>query len=350
MKPKAKQFLLDLLFGLFSNDKAMDGAKSFPWWSGLIIALFGVTIPIIPITVSQARSYGSSFLSGYTYRFDQNIANLTVDMASSNQEFIVENQELSYYENNSKVVSTSENDTTPVSTYISEATGQYELMVYYTTREKTDLNHYLTNIAETTYKNKTAERPDDSYEGVLYTPSFVVLHKGGLYTRLYKEDSTEVGSNTYTAYVTDWKHFDEGYKLIAGALPKDKTASTVNLNDSEDVNAIFNNWKTYYNKGYISQRTYNTWMTSLIFLGIHVGLVFFMGLLLFLLTRGKNNMFNYLKFIDTQKMIWWACLSPGILAMIVGFLLSNFAQMIFLILLGLRVMWMSMKQLRPQQY
>ena len=89
-------------------------------------------------------------------------------------------------------------------------------------------------------------------------------------------------------------------------------------------------------------------MTSLLFLGIYVGLVFVMGLLVFVLTRGKNNMFNYLTFIDTQKIVWWACLTPAILAMILGFILTNFAQMMFIVLLGLRVMWISMKQLRPQ--
>ena len=90
-------------------------------------------------------------------------------------------------------------------------------------------------------------------------------------------------------------------------------------------------------------------MSSLVFLGVYIVLIFIMGLLIFLLTRGKTNMFNYLKFMDCQKMVWWASLAPAILAVIFGFIFTNFAQMIFIILLGLRVMWMSMKQLRPQQ-
>ena len=89
-------------------------------------------------------------------------------------------------------------------------------------------------------------------------------------------------------------------------------------------------------------------MSTFLFFGIYIALLIIMGLLLWLLTRGKNNVFNYLKFMDTEKMAWWASLAPGILAMIVGFIFNNFAQMAFIILIGLRTMWMAMKQLRPQ--
>ena len=71
MKPKTKKFLSNFFFGLFSNDHAIEGSKSNPWWVALIIALFAVILPVIPITVSQSRTYGASFLAGYIYRFDQ---------------------------------------------------------------------------------------------------------------------------------------------------------------------------------------------------------------------------------------------------------------------------------------
>ena len=348
MNPKAKKFLSNFFFGLFSNDQAIEGSKSHPWWVGLIIALFAVVIPVVPITVTQAKTYGASFLSGYTYRFDQNIAKATVDLATANKEFKVENAELTYLDNNSPVETNLTNDETPVYSHTSASSHQFELMIYYTKREKSDLKTYINNIATTTYAVNTTEKPGEGYEGSTYAPSFIVLTKSTLYTRINKDDSSDVGSNTYTSYSADWKHFKDGTLLITEALPEGKTAAQVDLNKTEDVNAIFTNWKNYYNKSYISQKTYNTWMTSLLFFGIYVALVFVMGLLVFLLTRGKNNMFNYLKFIDTQKIVWWASLSPAILAMIVGFIFSNFAQMMFIILLGMRVMWLSMKQLRPQ--
>ena len=348
MKPKAKKFLSNFFFGLLSNDQAIEGAKSNPWWVGLIIALFSVIIPIIPITVTQANTYGASFLSGYTYRFDQNIADATVTLAGEAKEFKVEGAKLNYYENDVLVPVVIDNDNTPVYSHTSASSHQYELMIYYTTREKTDLKTYITNIASVKYKYHTTEVAPEDYQEAVYAPSFVVLAQAGIYTRINTDDSTAAGANTYTAYSADWKHFKEGTRLIEEALPEGKGAADVDLNKSSDVQAIFKNWKEYYNKSYISQKTYNTWMTSLLFFGIYVGLEFLMGLLVFLLTRGKNNMFNYLKLIDTEKIVWWASLAPAILAMIAGFIFANFAQMMFIILLGMRVMWLSMRQLRPQ--
>ena len=347
MKPKTKKFLSNFFFGLFSNDHAIEGSKSNPWWVCLIIALFAVILPVIPITVSQARTYGASFLSGYTYRFDQNIANLTVEFAKDNKEFeIGSDHTLSYMVDGAKqeVV----DDDKPVGAYVNKSTNQYELMIYYTAKQTANLKTLIDNISLNTYKVGTTTKPEDGYEGKLYSPSFIVLSVTSLYTRINKDDSTSVGNNTYTSYATDWKNFTPGTRLMKDALPEGKLADEVDLNNEEQVNEIFNNWKTYYNKSYLSQKFFNTWMTSLLFLGIYVGLVFIMGVLVFFLTRGKNNMFNYLKFIDTQKIVWWASLSPAILAMILGFIFANFAQMMFIILLGLRVMWISMKQLRPQ--
>ena len=176
----------------------------------------------------------------------------------------------------------------------------------------------------------------------------MVLFKDGLYVRLNKYNSTDAGKNTYTNFKTDWKQFQPGHKLLASTL------GDLNLNDidpnlyADQKDAIYNKWVEVFNKSFISQTRYNTWVTTAMFFGIYFGLVVLMGLLLFLLTRGKNNVFNYLKFMDTEKMAWWSALAPGILAMIVGFIFSNFAQMAFIVLLGLRTMWMAMRQLRPQ--
>ena len=348
MNPKAKKFLSNFFFGLLSNDHAIEGAKSNPWWVCLIIAIFSAAIPVIPITVSQAKTYGASFLSGYTYRFDQNIATATKELALANKDFKVENAELTYLDNGVTQNVDLTADLTPVQSHISTSTNQYELQVFYTTRTKGDMKNYVNEIAAISYKTGTTEKAENGYEGSVYAPSFVVLGKTSIYTKVNKDDSALVGSNAYTSYSSDWKHFKDGTLLISEALPEGKTAEQVDLNKTEDVTAIFNNWKNYYNKSYLSQKTYNTWMTSLLFYGIYVALIFVMGVLVFLLTRGKNNMFNYLKFIDTQKIVWWAALAPAILAMIMGFILSQFAQMMFIILLGMRVMWLSMKQLRPQ--
>jgi maltodextrin utilization protein YvdJ len=72
-----------------------------------------------------------------------------------------------------------------------------------------------------------------------------------------------------------------------------------------------------------------------------------MGLMIFLLTRGKKNIFHIYTFGDCEKIAAWSMVSPALLSLILGFIFTDYAMMFFIILLGLRVMWLSMKQLRP---
>ena len=93
------------------------------------------------------------------------------------------------------------------------------------------------------------------------------------------------------------------------------------------------------------------WKTTLIYFGVYAGLMFFLGLMVFLLTRGKNNPFSSLNFWVCQKIAWWSAFSPAVLGMILGFVLSGntIGSMAFVLLASLRIMWLSMRQLRPLQ-
>ena len=344
MKEKTKSFLSNFFGGLISNQRAMDGAKTNPWWVALIIGLFGIILPVLPITISQAKTYGASFLASNKYNFDQNIASLTVQMLKDGDEFVVNDQHLLEYQPSESLPARS--DYEPIITKTNTSDGQYELMIYYMTGDYLDLQGFVDGINERQYKIGTINIA--TAEEAKYAPSFMVLFKDGLYVRLNKYNSTDAGKNTYTNFKTDWKQFQPGHKLLASTL------GDLNLNGidpnlyGDQKDAIYNKWVEVFNKSFISQKRYNTWVTTAMFFGIYFGLVVLMGLLLFLLTRGKNNVFNYLKFMDTEKMAWWSALAPGILAMIVGFIFSNFAQMAFIVLLGLRTMWMATRQLRPQ--
>ena len=347
MKPRAKKFLSNFFFGLFSNDHAIEGSKSNPWWVALIIMILGTFLPVIPLTVNAARTYGASFLDGYTYRFDQNISEVTINLLKNGTEFKVnDDHKLLYYDNGQAVNVNSEADMKPLANYINKSKNQYELQIYYSQRERSGINDLIKVIDERHFKIGSIDIAGE--EDAAYAPSYVILYSEGIYTRINKENSISMGNNTYTGFGTDWNHFDVNHELLKSTLPEGKTADTVDLTKTSEVTAMFNNWKEVYNKSYLSQKTLNIWMSTGLFYGIYLALIIFMGLLVFLLTRGKNNMYNYLKFMDCEKIVAWASLSPAILAMIIGFIFSMVAQMIFIILLGLRVMWISMKQLRPQ--
>ena len=80
---------------------------------------------------------------------------------------------------------------------------------------------------------------------------------------------------------------------------------------------------------------------------INVGIVLIMGFMVWVLTRGKNNPYRIFNVWECYKIVAWAALTPAILTSGLGFLIKAFASTLFPLLLGVRVMWLSMKSLRP---
>ena len=80
---------------------------------------------------------------------------------------------------------------------------------------------------------------------------------------------------------------------------------------------------------------------------VNAGIVLIMGFMLWILTRGKNNPYRLFTVWEAFKMAFWACISPALITVALGFLITNFAATMFPLLVGVRIMWMSMKSLRP---
>ena len=102
-------------------------------------------------------------------------------------------------------------------------------------------------------------------------------------------------------------------------------------------------------KAYNSTKITNAWMNTGIFSAVFVGLALVLGLMVFLMTRGKNNPFRIYTFWESQKIAYWASFSPAVLSLL-AFIpaLSNYAILMYIFFYGMRVMWMSMRSLRPQ--
>ena len=93
----------------------------------------------------------------------------------------------------------------------------------------------------------------------------------------------------------------------------------------------------------------NVTYSQLYTIGIYLLMLLFMGLMVLPINSGKRNIFNYLKFGICLKMAAWSSITPAVLSLILGFVLPAYAIMYSFCLIRLaRVMWMSMKQLRPQ--
>ena len=375
MKSTTKRTIGNLFASLVSNNRAIEGAKTAPWWVAVILFILGTFLPVIPIMVSQGNEYGAKFLNTYVYGLDQALVCETVDMEKNGYQFKIEGGELLAYKDGVQLTNTWENDKdcTPIGTYdvkskifsqLPDHVGEEVevtnrgLNIFYTDRVfKSSSTTYtvkkmLSLIQNQTYVTDqivvtptTAENVEAMKGATKYVPSFVLLHKGGIFTYIYKTGTTVLSSYTTTGYT--WKSFADTEDLFYDIANNNITADK-DVRNIAYVRNVMENWKTTYNKAFVQQKWTNFWSLSGIFWGIFFGLSAFMGLMLWLLCRGKNNPNRGLKLFTCEGIAGWICFTPGLLAMIVGFIFAAAQQVAFIILIGLRAMWLAMRQLNPK--
>ena len=341
MDPQVKRNLINGFKSIISNQAVIDGAKETPWWVAVIFFVLSICLPVIPITVQYSKAYGASFVSSYSFNSDRGIENTFTKAKADGWEIKVENNLLTFNK-----------DVTDdfIASDINAETGQYNFLLYVSNKTGSELGAFVNKLDAAKYElgktNPYDETKAEQYtaEGTkFYTPGFVVLAKDTMAMAVYKDNSTERAGASLGGL--DWHNSPSG-DLLERVLKVDES-----LTHRQKTEAIFNNWKSVLNETYINQKNTTMLNMSLIYLGIYAGLLVFLGLMVFVLTRGKNNVYRYLNVWVCQKISWWAAFTPAVLGMIVGFLLAGnvIGQMAFIVLASLRVMWMSMRQLRPIQ-
>lgn len=352
MKPETKRTLKNTFASLISNDAAIDGAKNSPWWIGLILFILGTFIPIIPIMVTASKNYGASFASSYVYGYDQALVSCGLKLKAESYSFTVNNNELVAKKGEEVLQNTwfDGKDLEPISYYDSTIDGvtTRTFNMYYTDRPWTNksgnsVQDMIKELDKMYYGIGTNEKYNaEVHTSGSYIASYLILTKNGLYSKIYKHNTSTAASMTYTGM--DWKHaqFSE---LLDYTI--DVPNVTADVKDIRYVNGSFAKWKEVFNRSYLTQKLKTFWFTSGLYFGINVGLGLFMGLLMWLLTRGKRNPNRNLNIWTTIKISWWIDTAPGILGMILGFIWPAAAGIGYIVLIGLRAMWLSMRQLNP---
>ena len=374
MNAKVKTHLSNIFVSQVSNERAIYSAKNYPWWVALIMGILGAFLPVIPIMVNQGKTSGAGFISTNTYGYDQYLAKTSVDVDTTGlYRYYTDNNQLlaadktdaskkwenTWIDNNN---ADNHPDETPIAIYDeyylnneNQPSYRRAFEVYYTDRvlssKNTEftVNALLKQLSEQTYVLNTATPTkytgqEEYKDSAKYTPSFLLLHKNGMYGYVYKTGTTTVANYTSSGY--DWTKFqtEDLFKDVT-------TVENFTVNEVKDANyvaGVLANWKNVFNKGFANQKVRNFWAMSGLFYGIHLVLVIFMGFMMWLLTRGKNNPNRGLKVYTCFWIAGWCCVAPAILAMILGFIFTIAQQIAFIALLGLRVMWLAMRQLNPK--
>ena len=349
MKERTKETIRDGFGSLINNAAAIRGAKNGPLWLTILFFVFSLLLPVLPVFISQINIKGSSFINTYSYGLEKYIPTIATELKNNKVELSInEEHYLTIKEDNKTVEYTSYGSDRAYAKYENSVTHQYDFMVYIADAPKNaDKKAVNTAISAKKYTlNSTTESEEKTGT---YTPSYMILYRDGIYVVIYSANSTKPLVSSYLGDFKTTKATDAGLAYLLTVKDKDGKEVAANLADSAYTNGVLNNFKTILNKSYETLKIGNTWGTSGIYLGIFAGLSIVMGFLMWILTRGKNNPNNYYTPWLTMKIAARLGLSPAIITLIVGFFLVQQAPLIFILTLGLRVMWVSMKELRPIQ-
>ena len=350
MKERTKEVVRDGFGSLVSNAAALRGAKSGPFWLTLVMFILSLLLPILPIFITQANTKGSSFLGSNSYSLEKYIPAMGLDLKDNRKvEFqITEDHALDIKEDGKAIDYVTYGSNKPFAAYENKVSKQYDFVIYVSNEEgATEKKAFNTVVSTRKYKLNSTEVSDEK-DGT-YIPSYMILFKKSIFVAIYAKDSTTVVTNSYNGDYKTMEVNDKALTKFLTVTDKDGKEVAANLYDNNYTDGVFNNFKKVLNKSYDTLKISNMWGTSGIYLAIFFGLSVVMGFIMWILTRGKNNPNNYFTPWLTQKVEARLALAPAILTMILGFFFPQYVPIGFIVLLGLRIIWISMKELRPLQ-
>ena len=351
MKDRTKEIVKDGFASLVNNAAAIRGAKNGPLWLTIAMFVLSVFLPVIPIFVTNITTSGDSFLSSYSYGLERYVSKVAVDLKDEGYEFGVDKDHLlSVYKDGNKVDFETYGANQAFASYKDEVTGEYDFVLYISKDTKTaDKKTTYNAINEKYYavRSDVLTTYDKNNDSAFYRPSYMILYQDSVFVSINKGTK-----NVKTSLGGDYKTIKEDNAYLAKLLTvknKEGVEITRDLSNVVYTDGVFKNFKVFLNKSYETTRTKNSFASAGIYLGIFFGLAIVMGFLMWILTRGKNNPNNYFTPWLTMKIQGRLGLAPALITLIVGFFLTSYAALIYIATLGLRAMWVSMKELRPIQ-
>lgn len=358
---KQNKFLQGLKFlmkSLFSNEACIDG-REHKWFWPVIVGVLAALIATIPTMVGYFNKKASTLITdGYSYDLENSLVAFT-------------------------------NETKDVKMEINDGLLEFDAEAFKNVSKdpngaSKDYWGYYYKVPVTIVAEPT-EKPSDSADSSGTNAAGLIAVKDVWYCGLavyysgeenaYKfaqnklsnanyDPNFQLGHTDVTKYTTNIIVFGKESMYMSKAVGTSSVSATQVKYDSKsfqgkdlhtlltatDGENVLTPWANFLDEGYSSTRITLAWSYTGIMFAICVGVIFLMGLLVFIMTRGKNNPFRIYTFWQCQKIAYYASLCPallGLLAFIPSF--AQLAMFLFPMMFILRITWMSMRSLRPQQ-
>ena len=297
---------------LWNNDACVDAAYKTKPYVSIILFIAALLISVIPLVVHTLNTQGGSFLtSTYTYNVDEGVYSFLNDANENNYDIEINNGQASLV---GKEALVSENY------LIYEHKGDIVDFQVYWIQDSSNYQDLYTKISNLNPNENTAR-----------DCSFAIFSDNMFGFYFYKTGTTGLSSTA----VCDYENTD-----VTSLKSLLYTLEDTHL---QNVKKTASNLQTFVNDGYSNARKQLVIAQLLLSLGINAGITLLMGLVFWLLTRGKSNPNRDLKFFKSFGITFWTTLTPALLSLILGFMMTGYEIMFYLTTFGFRIMWLSSK-------
>ena len=308
MKQNIKLFFTSLI----SNNACIDAGRKKPWYAGIILFFVSIILSVVPTTVLELKKQGDKNFDSTTYLTNQAVTLFAEDLQGA--------------EYDGKMIVVKEDKTSHLEA--SEFTETY----YFDVENGQKAGYAFAYCGADQVNTKATEFEEAKVSFFIFTRDYVYISV---------VDPTKVSEGKRVLSLT----CINAYKKVGENEIKESFKAGENL--TETIDSTWTNWKSLIRKFYNQTRLKTAGIQLGIMSAINVGIVAIMGFMVWVLTRGKNNPYRIFTVWEAYKIVFWAALTPAMLTCGLGFLIKTFASTLFPLLLGVRVMWLSMKSLRP---
>lgn len=372
-KPKNKvwEAIKYFLRTLISNNACIDG-REHKWYWPILVAFLAACIATIPTMVGRFTTKASTFFtSGYLYDYENALTSfnsafkdvdatinegiLTVDETEWNAICVNPKGEAKsywgyYYKVPVEITTEPESSSSAESSASSSSEASIEAssaasaagMITTSDVWYCGLAVYYSG-ATNPYQFATTQLANN-----LYDPNYQLGHTN---VTAYSTNMIVIGENAiFLAKGTNGPSTPKGSIQVKFDHPDFQGKTLQEILTPTEEQTVIQPWEALLDKGYSSTRVTLAWQYTGITFAINVGIIFLMGLLVLIMTRGKNNPFRIYTFWQCQKIAYWGSFSPALLSMISFIpMFAGMTMFIFPMFYILRITWMSMRSLRPQQ-
>ena len=340
---------LKLIFqSIFSNEPIMQ-ARNQPWYIAIILFVVSILLATYPTYTQILNRDGSTFLSGNTFSIENALVSFTEALEEEGVDLVVVSEtidgETKYYLDNQGV---NWDDAFTETLPSEEAFPYFEYTVNNVSRLRVFLqadDQTNEGVAEFVSRLLALPTGDDQIG------SFMLLTRSAVYMYVYNPAALAEGSVNGEGFATAFTGTYDEVPLgtnLANFVQVDLDGNVIDPNDvSEYVNLVFANWLNFFDQSFAYSKSVLLLAQSGLTLVVNAVMALMMSIVIFIMTRGKLNPNNHFKFGETMKMGAWSLFSPALLTIVAGALFPEFAGTAFVLFVGLRLMWLSSKYLRP---